>query len=79
MREDLKTYYEFAVIEAATTPSKISEKLHLCMVRWGNLRSLSSSRIRPLLTKVAIGSCYTDQDQIAERGYCWWIAIETIG
>jgi hypothetical protein len=52
MREDLKT--------------KIPEKLHLCMVRRGNLRSLRSSRIRPLLTKVAIESCHADQDQIAK-------------
>jgi hypothetical protein len=64
MREDLKT--------------KILEKLHLCMVRWGNHCSLCSSQIRPLLTKVAIGSCHVDEDQIAE-GLVMGITIGTIG
>jgi hypothetical protein len=31
-REDLKMYHGFSVIAAATTPPKISEKIHFCMV-----------------------------------------------
>jgi hypothetical protein len=76
MSEDLKTYRRLLVIAAVTTSLKISEKLHLCMVRLRqssqlivrkkNPRSLCSSLIRTLLTKVAIGSCHVEQDQIAK-------------
>jgi hypothetical protein len=67
MREDLKMHHEFLVIAAATTLPKVSKKLALYMVRWrGNLHNLSYSRIRHLLTKVAIGFCHADQDQIAK-------------
>jgi hypothetical protein len=78
MRDDLKMYHVLSVIAAATTLPKISEKNTYPWFDGANLRSSNSSRIRPLLTKVAIESCHVDQDQRAE-GLLLGDPIGTIG
>jgi hypothetical protein len=52
IRDDLKT--------------KIPKNYTYALFDGCNLRNLCSSRIRHLLTKVAMGSCHVNQDQIIE-------------